>query len=103
MTDSHCPYCALQCAMTLTRDEGSVPPLVVAGREFPTNRGGLCRKGGTSAELLRAPERLTAPLVRDADGVLREVAWEVAQLLMRRGWPGPFQRCRLCPPGTGKF
>lgn len=78
MTDSHCPYCALQCAMTLTRDEGSVPPLVVAGREFPTNRGGLCRKGGTSAELLQAPDRLTAPLVRDADGVLREVAWEVA-------------------------
>ncbi|KRE37752.1 nitrite reductase [Janibacter sp. Soil728] len=78
MTDSHCPYCALQCAMTLTRAEGSLPPLLVAGREFPTNRGGLCRKGGASAELLRAPDRLTAPLVRDRGGELREVTWESA-------------------------
>ncbi len=76
MTDSHCPYCALQCAMSLTPDEGSTTPLVVEGRDFPTNRGGLCRKGWTSAELLRAPDRLTAPLLRGEDGELHEVGWE---------------------------
>ena len=75
MTDSHCPYCALQCAMSLTPREGSVP-LDVGAREFPTNRGGLCRKGWTSPELLRTPDRLTTPLIRGEDGELHEVGWE---------------------------
>ncbi|HBO54584.1 MAG TPA: nitrite reductase, partial [Janibacter terrae] len=85
MTDSHCPYCALQCAMSLTRVEGGTAPLDVQGREFPTNRGGLCRKGGTSAELLRAPDRLTIPLVRGDDGRLHETSWDaVLDLLADR-------------------
>ena len=79
-TDTHCPYCALQCAMTLTRADGASEgsaPVVVSGRDFPTNRGGLCKKGWTSAELLRAPGRLTAPLVRGDDGQLHETGWDV--------------------------
>ena len=70
---THCPYCALQCAMTLTPTDGpgAPTPVTITGRDFPTNRGGLCRKGWTSAELLRSPSRLGAPLVRGADGVLR--------------------------------
>lgn len=89
MTDrpapTHCPYCALQCAMTLTPTDASgaaaptdAPPVTVAGRDFPTNRGGLCKKGWTSAELLRAPSRLGAPLVRGADGALHEASWDEA-------------------------
>ena len=58
---THCPYCALQCGMSL-RDAGGL--LQVAGRDFPTNRGGLCQKGWTSAELLGSADRLTTPLVR---------------------------------------
>ena len=80
-TDTHCPYCALQCAMTLTRAEDaaeSAAPVVVSGRDFPTNRGGLCKKGWTSAELLRSPDRLSAPLVRGADGELHETDWDAA-------------------------
>ncbi|WP_211128955.1 molybdopterin oxidoreductase family protein [Sinomonas albida] len=53
-------------------------PVEVTARDFPTNRGGLCRKGWTSAELLRHPERITEPLVRDAEGVLRPASWEEA-------------------------
>lgn len=82
---THCPYCALQCAMTLTPTDASgaaapaaAPPVTVSGREFPTNRGGLCKKGWTSAELLRSPARLGAPLVRGADGALHEASWEEA-------------------------
>ena len=80
-TDTHCPYCALQCAMTLTRADGAADgaaPVVVSGRDFPTNRGGLCKKGWTSAELLRSPDRLTSPLVRGADGELHETEWDAA-------------------------
>ncbi|SIN71940.1 molybdopterin oxidoreductase family protein [Agromyces cerinus] len=79
--DTHCPYCALQCAMTLTQataPDAAATPVIVSGRDFPTNRGGLCKKGWTSAELLRAPSRLGAPLVRGADGVLHEASWEEA-------------------------
>ena len=102
--DTHCPYCALQCAMTLTSpaelapasQPGSVPvsappaagrpglgapgkaPLEVSGRDFPTNRGGLCRKGWTSATLLNHPGRITEPLLKGADGVHRPISWDQA-------------------------
>ncbi|MGY1433760.1 molybdopterin oxidoreductase family protein [Streptomyces reniochalinae] len=53
--------------------------LTVAPRDFPTNRGGLCQKGWTSAELLTSPERLTTPLIRDGkDAPLREAGWDEA-------------------------
>ena len=78
-TATHCPYCALQCAMTVTPNasrDGGHDGATVAGRDFPTNRGGLCRKGWSAAELLDHPDRLRAPLLRDAGGVLREAAWD---------------------------
>ncbi|OLF16411.1 molybdopterin oxidoreductase family protein [Actinophytocola xanthii] len=68
--DTHCPYCALQCGMRVSA--GTVAP-----REFPTNRGGLCQKGWTSAAVLDSPGRLTVPLVR-RDGELRPSTWEDA-------------------------
>lgn len=63
-TPTHCPYCALQCAQTLTPVAGAAVPVRVDARDFPTNRGGMCQKGWSSAEVLRAPDRLTTPLVR---------------------------------------
>ncbi len=76
---THCPYCALQCAMTLTPQPAEAAlPVLVAGRDFPTNRGGLCRKGWTSAAVLRAPDRLSAPLIRGGDGQLRAAGWDAA-------------------------
>jgi assimilatory nitrate reductase catalytic subunit len=56
----------------------SPAPVTVTPREFPTNRGGLCRKGWTSAAVLSTPDRLTKPLVRDADGLLVETTWDHA-------------------------
>jgi assimilatory nitrate reductase catalytic subunit len=82
---THCPYCALQCAMQLTPSDGARadggapdgPPVTVSGRDFPTNRGGLCQKGWTSASLLRTPDRLTTPLMR-TNGELRPATWDEA-------------------------
>ncbi len=51
----------------------------VAARNFPTNKGGLCRKGWTAAALLRAPDRLTTPLLRRGpDQALSPASWEEA-------------------------
>jgi assimilatory nitrate reductase catalytic subunit len=79
---THCPYCALQCAMWLTPTvTGDGPPVAVGGRDFPTNRGGLCRKGWTSATVLNAPGRLTTPLIR-RDGELAPADWDEALTLV---------------------
>ncbi|WP_218222060.1 molybdopterin oxidoreductase family protein [Nesterenkonia sp. Act20] len=84
---THCPYCALQCAMRLniTERPQSAPSITVEGADFATNQGRLCRKGSTSAELLTGrTDRLTTPLmaVRDEDGErtgeFREVSWDQA-------------------------
>ena len=84
MTATHCPYCALQCAMTLTVPEvvaPGEPSVAVTPREFPTNGGGLCQKGWTSTRVLEAPDRLTQPLVRTA-GELRPASWQDALTLI---------------------
>src|SRR5581483_1808662 len=67
---THCPYCALQCAMTLrSSDSGAVS--VEAGE------GGLCQKGWTSAELLDHPDRLRTPLIAG-----RPATWDEAYSLI---------------------
>ncbi|NYJ31404.1 assimilatory nitrate reductase catalytic subunit [Galbitalea soli] len=76
-TATHCPYCALQCGMSLGAPAADHPGIpVVGGRDFPTNRGGLCKKGWTSAEVLGTPGRVTRPLLRGADGRLAESDWD---------------------------
>ncbi len=76
MTQTHCPYCALQCAQTLSGTGAA--DLAVEPRWFPTNRGGMCQKGWTSTEVLRVPDRLTTPLRRCASGTLEPVGWDEA-------------------------
>lgn len=77
--DSHCPYCALQCGMSLTRPPADRPGAPeVQPRDFPTNRGGLCQKGWTSAAVLGASDRLVTPLVRGASGELEPASWDTA-------------------------
>src|SRR5579863_9048302 len=75
--DTHCPYCALQCGMTIGTDPTGA--WMVGSRDFPTNKGGLCRKGWTAATLLNAADRLTSPLIREHKGApLREASWDEA-------------------------
>ena len=77
---THCPYCSLQCGVRM-RSAGSRPPLIEPS-DFPTNRGGLCSKGWSAAELLDHPDRLTTPLVRsdpaDRRSPLRAASWPEA-------------------------
>jgi assimilatory nitrate reductase catalytic subunit len=78
-TLTHCPYCSLQCGMTVTAGDR---PATLVPADFPTNRGGLCSKGWSSTELLDHPERLLRPLVRatpgDRTSPLVEATWDDA-------------------------
>ncbi|QXG78132.1 molybdopterin oxidoreductase family protein [Modestobacter sp. L9-4] len=78
-TATHCPYCSLQCGVTMTA--GERPPTLVPA-DFPVNRGGLCSKGWSAPELLDHPERLLRPLVRavpgDRTSPLVESTWDDA-------------------------
>ncbi|GAC1574372.1 MAG: molybdopterin oxidoreductase family protein [Candidatus Elarobacter sp.] len=72
---THCPYCALQCAMhVIAVDDGY---RVTGDPTFDINAGDLCVKGFTAAATLRHPERLTTPMVRDG-GILRAASWDEA-------------------------
>ncbi|MEU7882199.1 molybdopterin oxidoreductase family protein [Microbispora bryophytorum] len=78
--DTHCPYCALQCGMTLS----PAGRASVRVRPRDPSAGGLCQKGWAAAALLGSPARLTTPLVRDG-GTLRPASWdEAAGLVARR-------------------
>ena len=99
VTATHCPYCSLQCGV-------DVDGIAVSGREFPTNRGGLCRKGATAGALLRHPDRLTTPLARDHKvAALGPVSWDealdrVAAAILRT--QAPFQPAGKHPPHVGR-
>ena len=79
-TATHCPYCALQCGMNVVQTGiGDGAAWGVESRDFPTNRGGLCRKGWTAATLLDSPDRLLTPMLRDSKHApLRPATWDEA-------------------------
>ena len=66
----------MQCGMLI----GGTPdtPEVAGDGDFSVNRGALCIKGWTSAGALAHPDRLTSPLVRNADGALEPATWDEA-------------------------
>ncbi|NUR84016.1 MAG: molybdopterin-dependent oxidoreductase [Nonomuraea sp.] len=61
---THCPYCALQCAMGVTAHAGEI---TISAQD------GLCQKGWTAADLLTNGARLTTPLLYG-----RPAPWEAA-------------------------
>ncbi|WP_037841796.1 molybdopterin oxidoreductase family protein [Streptomyces sp. NRRL F-5126] len=84
-TDTHCPYCSLQCGMRVAATPGGGAQ-VRERPAYPVNRGVLCGKGRSAAEVLRRGTRLATPLVRDGrDGALRPASWRQALDVAARG------------------
>jgi len=73
---THCPFCALNCGVTLEQDGSGVLEI---GRwaESPLTEGAVCVKGRYAAEQVHHRERLTMPLVR-VRGELVEATWAEA-------------------------
>ncbi|UDY23793.1 molybdopterin oxidoreductase family protein [Nocardioides sp. Kera G14] len=77
MVDTHCPYCSLQCGMSLQRKGLALE--VAARPDFPVNEGALCRKGWTAAGLRGSRERITSPMVRSrSTGEWSAASWDEA-------------------------
>jgi formate dehydrogenase major subunit len=75
-TRTTCPYCAVGCQMEVGTRDGDIVAIRPA-LDAPANRGHLCLKGRYGHGFVRAPDRVTRPLVRE-DGAWREVSWDEA-------------------------
>ena len=62
---THCPYCALQCGMTLRIGASGTLERRAPATSRPT-AAGCARRAGPRPSCSTTPERLTTPLVRDA-------------------------------------
>ncbi|MEE3849138.1 bifunctional nitrate reductase/sulfite reductase flavoprotein subunit alpha [Gordonia sp. LSe1-13] len=65
---SLCAYCGVGCGMDLAIGADGQVAKTVGRKDHPTNFGRLCTKGSTTADMLVAGGRLTAPLVRTERG-----------------------------------
>jgi NADH-quinone oxidoreductase subunit G len=76
-TPGVCEHCASGCHLRTDTRRGKVQRRL-AGDEPLVNEEWNCDKGRWAFAYTTEPDRLTTPLVRDADGVLRPASWQAA-------------------------
>ena len=76
-TSTTCSYCANGCQLVLHSYRSKVVR-VASELQKGLNAGNLCVKGRFGIGYANAPDRLTTPLVRNAEGRLEAVSWEQA-------------------------
>ncbi len=75
-----CPYCGVGCQLDLKVKGGRI--IRVDGGDGAANHGLLCVKGRFGWDFVHHPDRLTAPLVRNAAGELVPATWAEAMELV---------------------
>ncbi|NLT36201.1 MAG: formate dehydrogenase subunit alpha [Gaiellales bacterium] len=83
-TITTCGYCAVGCEMEVQTFRGKVVR-VKAPFSQGVNEGNLCVKGRFGIDYVNSDERLTAPLVRGEDGLLKPADWETALARVAEG------------------
>ena len=83
-TPSVCEHCASGCHQRTDHRRGKVLRRL-AGDEPLVNEEWNCDKGRWAFNYATQSDRLTTPLVRDADGVLRPASWAAAYAAAARG------------------
>jgi predicted molibdopterin-dependent oxidoreductase YjgC len=71
-----CHYCSLGCQLELNCFENQVIGVTVQ-EDAGANRGSLCQRGIFGYDFLHYPERVTAPMIKEA-GQWKEVPWDEA-------------------------
>ena len=74
---SVCLECPVGCGVLARTREGRVVKLE-GNPEHPGSNGALCARGQAAVQGLYNPDRLTKPMLRNADGNLEEVSWDAA-------------------------
>ena len=81
MVQTTCGYCGVGCQLDVHATADDV--IRIDGtRDAVVNHGHLCVKGRYAHGFVRHPERLTEPLIRNAEGVLVPTSWEHALSLV---------------------
>lgn len=75
-TRTTCAYCGTGCEMNVGTREGQIV-VVKPVLDAPVSRGHLCVKGRYAYEFVRAPDRVTQPMIRIA-GAWKQVSWNEA-------------------------
>ena len=83
-TPSVCEHCASGCRQRTDHRRGRVLRRL-AGADPQVNEEWNCDKGRWAFTYATGPDRLTTPLVRDAEGVLRPASWPAAFSAAARG------------------
>ena len=84
ITNTHCPYCAFQCGMSISGSHDAAQ--IVGNAQFPVNKGSLCAKGWNAVSTLAHPDRLLTPLVRNERGAFEVASWECALSLVAQSF-----------------
>ena len=72
-----CPYCGVGCGILATPD-GAGSATIAGDPDHPANFGRLCSKGAALGETLGLGTRLLHPMLRQHDGTLARVDWDMA-------------------------
>ncbi len=74
---AQCRFCGTGCTV-LAGIRGGKIVSIKGDADSPINFGRLCMKGYSLPHIMYAEDRLTKPLVRQADGKFKEVSWDEA-------------------------
>jgi len=76
-TRSTCGFCSTGCSLDIHLHDGVAINLSPTA-DYPVNLGMACPKGWEALNCLSAPDRLTTPRLRRADGAMQDVTWDEA-------------------------
>ncbi|HEY9153821.1 MAG TPA: molybdopterin-dependent oxidoreductase [Opitutaceae bacterium] len=77
-TTTICGFCSTGCSLKVHLNEKGEAINLSADTNYPVNLGMACPKGWEALTPLKAHDRATQPLLRNADGVLEPVDWNTA-------------------------
>jgi predicted molibdopterin-dependent oxidoreductase YjgC len=80
-TVTTCSYCADGCRLLVHSYQNRVVR-VASDTDKGLNRGNLCVKGRFGLGYTESPDRVTTPLVRDANGELQKASWDEALVIV---------------------
>lgn len=72
-----CGYCSTGCGLNVHMKQGEAVSLTPR-TDYPVNLGMACPKGWEALSVLKSPDRAHVPLLRDANGRMVPIDWDIA-------------------------